>query len=97
MHADISFGLIMTDDMEFVEGTYQLAGQEWQVFVFSPSSDVEEPQVLSETWPSGVSGVFAKWPRSKKLAKDVVLRVLSQHLGITDWREVHGPDSIQLR
>jgi hypothetical protein len=98
MHAEISFDLVMTDDMGFVEGTYRLNGRDWQVFIFGPFPGVEhEPQIVSGSWPSGITGVFVKWPKSQKLNKDVVLRVLSQQLGVTEWMEVRGPDSIQLR
>ena len=97
MHAEISYDLVMTDDMSFVEGTYRLPSRDWQVFIFGPDDSVEHPQIVTAKWPSGVTGVFVQWPPAKRLNKDAVLAVLSAQLGVHDWSEVRGPDSIQLR
>jgi hypothetical protein len=97
MKAEISFDLIMEDSMDFVEGTYRLPGCEWQVFVFSPDA-VQSPEVSTEgKWASGVTGVLVRFPESEKLNKGAVTRILSEVLGVTEWNEVRGPDSIQLR
>jgi len=42
MHAEISYDLVMDSDMEFVEGTYRLPGEDWQVVIVS-RHDVKEP------------------------------------------------------
>jgi hypothetical protein len=97
MHAEISYDLVMSDEMEFVEGTYRLPGRDWQVFIFGPDSSVTRPEVVTGKWPSGVTGVFVKWPPSLKLNKDAALAILSAQLGVTEWSEIRGPDSIQLR
>jgi hypothetical protein len=97
MHAEISYDLVMSDEMEFVEGTYRLPHRDWQVFIFNPDSSVAEPQIVTGKWPSGVTGVFIKWPPSKRLNKAVVEEILSAQLAVTEWSEVRGPDSIQLR
>ena len=97
MKAEISFDLIMEDDMGFVEGTYRLPGSEWQVLIFS-RDDVEQPEASTEgKWASGVTGVFVRFPRNEKLNKEVVMRILSDTLGVTEWNEVRGPDSMKLR
>jgi hypothetical protein len=98
MRAHISYDLLMNDDMSFVEGTYRLPGGEWQVFIFVPDSRVVRPEVnATGKWPSGVTGVFVKWPPTLKLNKAAVLQLLSEQLRVTAWDEVQGPDSMKLR
>src|SRR5688500_18251622 len=98
MKAEISFDLVMSDNMPFVEGTYRLPGRDWEVVIFGPDDTVGEPVVITTGhWESGVTGTFVKWPPSRRLNKSVVLSVLSNTLGVTQWEEVQGPDSMQLR
>jgi hypothetical protein len=98
MRAEISFDLVMEDDGDFEEGTYRLPGGNWQVFIFTkPGSEVSEPHVEPSTWESGVTGVFVRYPRSEPLNREAVRRVLSETLGVRDWVEVRGPDSMKLR
>ncbi len=86
----------MGDDMAFVEGTYRLPGAGWQVVVVS-RFDLPEPEVISETWSSGVTGIFVRFPRSEPLNKLAIERVLSGALGVAEWVETRGPDSMNLR
>ena len=99
MKAEISFDLVMTDDMEFVEGTYRLPGSKWQVFIFGPGYSGRKPVVNpAARWESGITGVHVQWPESgSKLNKDSVQSILSEALGVTEWEEVRGPDSMKLR
>jgi len=97
MRAEISFDLVMTDAMSFVEGTYRLPGGDWQVFIFHPDSSVTRPRPTTGKWASGVSGVFVAWPESRTLDKTAVLKTLSDQLNVTEWTEVSGPDSMDLR
>src|SRR5262245_15032920 len=98
MRAEISYDLVMDDDMEFVEGTYRLPGGDWQVVILSAfDRDVPAPQVVPQQWESGVSGVFVRLPRREPINAATVERVLSDALGVTKWVRVRGPDSIQLR
>jgi hypothetical protein len=96
VHAEISYDLVMEDEMDFVEGTYRLPGNEWQVFIFSPAT-VTEMQVTHGTWDSGVTGVFIRFPEFSSLDKQIVERILGDALGVQCWTEVRGPDSMQLR
>src|SRR4051812_354398 len=48
MRAQISFDLIMEDNMEFVEGTYRLLERDWHVFIFGPDTEVTHPVVRTE-------------------------------------------------
>ncbi|MGJ4929655.1 hypothetical protein ACQR1I_22885 [Bradyrhizobium sp. HKCCYLS2038] len=89
----------MEEDMSFVEGCYRLEGGEWEVFVITHSrKGSKEPGVWKGLkWKSGVTGLNAVVPESTKLNKSSVLKVLSDALGVRDWSEVQGPDSIKLR
>ena len=98
MRAQISFDLVMEDNMSFVEGTYRLSGGEWQAFIFGADASVTHPVVRTDGHrESGVTGVHVKWPRRARLNKDVVLRLLAEQLSVTEWEEVRGPDSMMLR
>lgn len=98
MRAEISYDLIMDDDMEFVEGTYRLPGGDWQVVIVSAfERDVPAPQVVPLWCESGVSGVFVRLPRGERINAASVERVLSESLGVMEWVRVRGPDSMQLR
>ena len=98
MKADISFDLIMEETMDFVEGTYRLHGSDWQVLIFSTRPPVEKVEINTMAhWSSGVTGIVVRFPKSEKLNKAAVMRILSESLGVTEWNETRGPDSITLR
>ncbi len=98
MRGEISYDLVMDEDMPFVEGTYRLPGGDWQVVIFSAfERDVPEPEVVPQVWPSGVTGVFVRFPRGERLDSAAVERVLSAALGVSEWVRVRGPDSMRLR
>lgn len=96
MQAEISYDLVMEDEMSFVEGAYRLPGDEWQVFIFGKHK-LQDPQVMKSRWDSGVTGLVFHVPRSHSLNKKIVEGMLSAALGVSDWLEVCGPDSMQLR
>ena len=85
--AEISYDLLMDDDMGFVEGTYRLSKSEWQVFIFS-KCDTEEVNWKTSQWDSGVTGVVFYVPRSLRLNKGTVRALVSQALGVETWIEV---------
>lgn len=99
MKAEITFDLIMEENMSFVEGCYRLEGGHWQVFMLRKSRrGIEEVGIKRNlTWASGVTGINIIVPDDTKLNKSTVLRLLADVLGITEWSEVRGPDSMQLR
>ena len=97
MTAEISFDLDMHDAMPFVEGTFRLPGGDWQVFTIGPDATVAVPQVTKGTWASGVRGLSVRWPDPMRLHRDSVLDLLSAELGVDEWTEVRGPDSIMIR
>lgn len=96
MRAEISYDLVMEDEMSFVEGTYRLPGHEWQVLIFS-RGPVASPDIESATWASGVTGVSVKFPEDAPLNQSVVEQLPGDRFGVDEWIEVRGPDSIQIR
>ena len=96
MRAEISYDLVMNDDMQFVEGTFRLPGEQWQVVIVS-RKDVAEPLAELQVWDSGVRGVFVRFPRGRQLNAAAVELVLSAKLGVAEWVVVRGPDSMRLR
>ena len=98
MRAEISYDLIMEDRMGFSRGEpIDLSGKEWQVFIFSPGA-VTEMQITHGRWKSGVTGLLMYGsPKGSNLNKQIVEQVLGHALGIEEWIEVRGPDSMQLR
>ena len=96
--AEITFDLIMDNNMDFVEGCYRLDTGAWQVFVVSKEEDSEAIEVSKGlVWDSGVIGLNAFVPLRTRLNRDSIKRILSEELGVTEWTEVSGPDSIQIR
>ncbi len=98
MHAEISYDLVLDEDMEFLEGTYRLPDQDWRVFIVSASQrDVPNAQIAPLRWPSGATGVLMRVPRAEKINAETVERLLSEAFQVSDWIRVRGPDSMQLR
>lgn len=95
-NAEISFDLVMEDDMSFVEGSYRLPGRDWEVFVFSRYDGIKS-EVETAVKLGGATGVVVRLPRNEKLNKSIVRHTLSESLGVVDWREIPGPDSMHLR
>ena len=94
--AEISYDLIMEDDMSFVEGTYRLPGQDWQVFIFT-RNDVAAPVTKKGKWHSGITGIHVTYPSGEPLDQTTVEEILGTHLKIKNWEVVRGPDSMILR
>jgi hypothetical protein len=99
MDGEISYDLIMEDNMNFAEGTYRLSGGPWQVFIFITSNPKHQAGVAAyrRTWDSGVDGLVVYCPVNTILSKDFIERVLSSECGASCWKEVRGPDSIKIR
>ena len=99
MKAEITFDLVMEEDNSFVEGCYRLGGGVWQVFIFWKSKEVQDAADVKKgiVWKSGVTGLNVILPCDAKLNKTTVVQTLSVVLGVTEWLEVRGPDSMQLR
>jgi hypothetical protein len=97
IEAEISYDLMMEDELDFVEGTYRLPGGDWQVFV-THSGNVPEVEVKPQVWDSGIRGVVIHFPlKNRKLNRTAIEAKLSDYFDTQTWKEVRGPDSIQLR
>jgi hypothetical protein len=99
LKAEITFDLVMDDDMPFVEGCYRLDNGAWHVFIFRKTrGGMEKVAVMKDlVWPSGVTGLNVIVRDETILNKQFVLQTLSKELGVTGWHEVQGPDSMNLR
>lgn len=49
------------------------------------------------TWASGVTGINIVFPEDLKINKASLTRKMSEVLGVDEWHEVVGPDSMALR
>ena len=87
----------MHEDMSFVEGTYRLDSSVWRVFTCFRARGHWSVGVKHVSWNSGVAGVNVAVADDAILNKQVVLQALSDALGVTQWSEVQGPDSMVLR
>jgi hypothetical protein len=96
MKGEISYDLVMVEEMAFVEGTFRVADGDWQVLIFA-HDPVEQPEVTLGQWASGVKGIFVRLPLSTRLNRQVVEKLMSDQFGVEQWNEVCGPDSMQLR
>jgi hypothetical protein len=96
MRAAISYDLVMEEAMDFVEGVYRLPGEGWKVFIFS-RDNVDEPCPKPTEWASGETGMVVRFPRESCLNREAVEQVLSAALGVREWVDAGGPDSMQLR
>ncbi len=96
LRGEISYDLIMEYNMSFVEGSYRIGNGNWQVFIFRKDA-IEIAEVTSGHWSSGVTGLFVRVPLSVRLNKKAIELLMTERLGVTQWREVRGPDSMQLR
>jgi hypothetical protein len=96
---EISFDLVMGEDMPFVEGCYRLCDGRWHVFMIRHSrGGTERVGTYKDlVWKSGVTGLNVIVRDDERINKVTVLRLLSDALGATEWLEVQGPDSMQLR
>jgi hypothetical protein len=93
---EFSFDIDMSDDMNWVEGTYRLPGKFWEVMIFG-KQDVPALRDRPGEWPSGIAGTVFDVPREAKLNRQYVQQALAVAFGVDGWVEVQGPDSMVLR
>ena len=94
---EVSWDLVMEPDMPFAEGTYRVTEGGWQVFTTFRSRGDRPVGVRAVRWDSGVQGVNITFADHGLINKNTVLIALSKETGVREWREVSGPDSMQLR
>src|SRR5437762_2065773 len=93
---EISYDLVMDDNMPFVEGTFRLQDGIWQVIIVS-KGDVLTPQIKFTEWDSGVTGIFIRFPQHKPLNAIQTEALLSSIFDVKSWIKVQGPNSMVLR
>lgn len=97
MEAEISYDLVMNDNMSFIEGMYRLPNREWQVVIVY-RKEVEKVEIVPQIWQSGATGVVIYFPMTGlPINQTNVQYYLSNTTGVTKWIEVCGPDSMKLR
>ena len=98
MIAEVTWDLVMDEDMGFIEGCYRLPNEPWQVIIASKKNEILTVDVRNNlTWESGVTGMNIYFPRKFQLNAGILLEIMSRVLGVSKWIEVRGPDSILLR
>lgn len=98
MNAEITWDLVMSEDMSFAEGCYRIENGPWQVITAFKREGLSQINVRNNlTWISGVTGMNIVLPRTSTINATVLLEIISDILGVEVWEEVHGPDSIRLR
>ena len=96
---EVSFDLVMEEDMPLGEGCYRLSDGNWHVFMVRHSrAGTEQVGIYRNlAWKTGVTGLNVVVSDEERINKGAVLNLLSDALGGVEWLEVKGPDSIQLR
>ena len=88
----------MSEDMGFAEGCYRLEGGDWQVITAWKAGDIWPVGIRNGVhWDSGVTGMNIVFANHDKINAVPLLQMMSEVLGVSEWAEVTGPDSIQLR
>src|SRR5271169_318122 len=87
LKGEISFDLVMEEDMPFVEGCYRLCDGKWHVFMVRHSRGGTECVGIYKDllWKSGVTGLNVIVRDDERIDKGAVLRLLSDALRATEW------------
>jgi hypothetical protein len=97
MNAEISFDTMVPDTgSEHVEGCYRLGSSDWRVF-YATQAYQGSPRIFPATWQSGASGIQIHHPKNEILNKASVKSALAEMLNVSEWIEVRGPDSLQMK
>lgn len=100
---EISFDIIVPDDgIEIVEGCYRINGGNWQVYYLTNRNNgvpwVGAPDIKNNAvFHSGISGVSGVVPVGWVLNKMKIRKILAEAVGVDEWIEVQGPDSLMLK
>ena len=88
----------MSEDMAFAEGCYRLEGSDWQVVTAIKANTWRSVGIRNGVrWDSGVTGMAIVLPSDAGINASLLLKMMSHELGVSEWREVRGPDSMVLR
>lgn len=98
MIGEISFDTIHDEEENdsIFEGAFRLPNEGWRVFFFQKYTD--NPGIFRDhVFSSGIEGIKVNYPDDEILNKKIVKGILSDVLGVDEWREVKGPDSLLLK
>jgi hypothetical protein len=97
MEAEITFDTIVPDaGTHNIEGCYRLDGCDWQIF-YAAHQYEGTARVFPATWRSGMTGIQIHHPRDEVLNKAAVKKALTSILDVSEWVEVRGPGSLQMK
>jgi hypothetical protein len=94
---EISSDLILSDDMEFFEGTFRIPGEFWKIILVHKGDDIEEVVSKKYHWETGIEAIEVNFPECKKVNLDIIINVLGKYYPGKKWELVHGPDSMTFR
>ncbi|MBC8289165.1 MAG: hypothetical protein H8E37_02510 [Planctomycetes bacterium] len=100
--AEISFDLVLKEDNDWMEGSYRLLGEFWNVVIFR-KDDVEEVRFQRRIWERptkwerAMTGMVIRFPRKVRVGRNDLFGAMSRAFGCSEWTEVAGPDSMVLR
>jgi hypothetical protein len=82
-----------------IEGCYRIDGGNWQVYYIAKEGWAKRaPHIRSyAVFSSGITGVNGVIPDNWILNKTTVMGMLAVALGVEEWTEVLGPDSLILK
>jgi len=96
----ISFDCLHDDDEDVncLEGCYRLPPGEWKVFWFNNDEPMGRARCIVDAgFQSGVIGLVVEYNDRRRLSKAVAKRAMSEILKVSEWEEVRGPDSLQMK
>jgi hypothetical protein len=102
---EITFDIAVPEDgVTIVEGCYRIDGGNWEVYIFAKQGSPinifgrSEPHISPDAvFSSGISGVGGVVPNSWVLNKKTVMGMLAVAVGVEEWTEVDGLDSLILK
>lgn len=99
INADISFDTIQGDEEDGAcfEGCYRVNSTEWKVFCFVRREGVQPEVMTDATFSSGIKGIQVWHPPYRALNRRVVKKIMADILGVREWVETIGPDSLALK
>jgi hypothetical protein len=85
------------DDRRVIEGCFRAPGAHWRVMLFLKEEGVATSSWASAVWPSGIGGLEFRVAEAERLNRAYVRHALALAVGVGDWTEAPGPDSLALK
>jgi hypothetical protein len=97
---EVTFDIVVPEDgVTFVEGCYRINGGNWEVYFFRKENRWSgAPRIRrNAVFSSGITGLDGVVPDNWVLNKRTVMGMLAVALGVEEWTEVVGLDSLILK